>query len=345
MMGIPNAMRTAISMPAHTIRTSASQLISTRLFCGNQLKLTAWIEQTQARSEVNTTTQLPEPLQLPSNLNQRHDMSSEVFNELMTRLCESVFQTGFALYEWNDCSQDEADSVSSLLKALSLYNGDKGVIREVGELSLLQDLTGTPRGRFPPYQPKAMNWHTDGYYNDAAESIRCFTLHCVAPAADGGALLLMDDVFLVLALWREDPELVALLSHPEAMTLPHNKDNEGHDRPDRTVPVIFRNADESIAMRFTTRTRNIQWRCDATQAAARRACELINAYPQWQARITLQKGQGIVTRNVLHAREKFADAPGKPKRQMLRGRFTSLPTPLNLAESSGSTMNKSHAAR
>jgi len=295
---------------------------------------------------------LREPL-LPPHPPQGHEKPSATFAASIKQICKSVAYKGFAWYEWSDEPVDTNKSTFALLQALSLRDSDQGVMREIGELSLLQDLTGTPKGRFPPYQPKAMNWHTDGYYNDTASTVRCFTLHCLAPADTGGALLLMDDELLVFALLQDDPDLVDLLSHPEAMTLPHNKDGQGHDRPDRTVPVIFRNTDESIAMRFTTRTQNIQWRNDATQAAAHRASELIAAHPSWHTRITLQKGQGIVTRNVLHAREKFVDESDKPKRQMLRGRFTSLPSPLEHNGSDNSTTakemhkvtNQTHVAR
>ncbi len=304
-----------------------SELIAERLFGGRQSKLVAWMDKIQRRTEVSAESTALEPLMLPSHPPQSPDKS---FEAVLTQLCESVAQTGFALYEWTDNPHDVTSSVSDLLKALSLRDSDQGVIRETSELSVLQDLTGTPKGRFPPYQSKAMNWHTDGYYNDAAQMVRCFTLHCVSPAAVGGALLLMDDAYLVYALLKEDPELVVLLSHPSAMTLPHNQDSEGHNRPDRSVPVIVRNADDTITMRFTTRTQNIQWQCSATKAAAQRANELINAHPQWHNRITLQQGQGIITRNVLHAREAFEDAPDKPKRQILRGRYTNLPTPAAL---------------
>jgi len=325
-------------MSAPTTVTSTLELINSRLFNGDQSKQDAWIEQAQANAERNAESIGLESLQLPPNPSQNRDYAS------MKQLCAKVANTGFALYEWDDEPSDIATSVSQLLHALSLRNGDQGVIRETGQLSLLQDLTGTPKGRFPPYQAKAMNWHTDGYYNDPAESVRCFTLHCIAPAASGGALLLMDDVSLVYALLKEDPELVLLLSHPNAMTLPHNKDNDGHDRPDRCVPVISQNADESITMRFTTRTQNIQWRCDATQAAAQRTSELINERSQWHTRIRLEQGQGIVTRNVLHAREAFEDATDKPKRQMLRGRFTNLPSPATLTESAHTSAKQNHVA-
>lgn len=320
-ISIPKRLKLAIGMSQPTIKISTSELVAARLFSNEQSKLNAWIERTRTRTEQSLDTGLPNPLNLPSKL------SPNIDKTILMELCKRVEQTGFAVYQWTDQPIDVANSASALLYALSLRDSDQGVMREAGELSLLQDFSGTPKGRFPPYQSKAMNWHTDGYYNDPADAIRCFTLHCVAPATDGGALLLMDDAYLVYALWQENPELVLLLSHPEAMTLPHNKDNEGHDRPDRCVPVILQNADETLSMRFTTRTQHIKWRCNATQAAALRASELINSHSQWHTRITLQQSQGVVTRNVLHAREQFVDAPGKPKRQMLRGRFTQLPKP------------------
>jgi len=170
-----------------------------------------------------------------------------------------------------------------------------------------------------------MNWHTDGYYNERANSVRCFSLHCLEPASEGGALHLMDDTLLMFALLNEDPQAVALLSHPNAMTLPKIQDELGHNRPDRCVPAILRNEDGTLSMRFTTRTQHIQWRTDETEQAARRALELIHQNSQWHTRLCLQKGEGVITRNVLHTREAFVDAPGEPKRQMLRGRFSDLP--------------------
>lgn len=325
-------------MPVPTTMTSITELLTLRLFGGNHAQLAAWMHQASTRAALANQSVPIAPLQLPSYPDPIKDGTT------LTQLCETVQQSGFALYEWNDVSDDVSKSIARLLLLLSLHGGDEGVMREVGELSLLQDLSGTPKGRFPPYQPKAMNWHTDGYYNDAAETIRCFTLHCVAPAAEGGALLLMDDAYLIFALWQENPELVVLLSHPEAMTLPGNKDKEGHDRPDRSVPVISRNADESLSMRFTTRTQHIQWRCEATQAAAQRASELITANPQWHTRIMLQENQGVITRNVLHAREQFTDAPEQPKRQMLRGRFTSLPKLATTIEPTHSFAEHNHVA-
>ncbi|MEE9333147.1 MAG: TauD/TfdA family dioxygenase [Granulosicoccaceae bacterium] len=319
--------------------TNSTEQILTRLFNGEHARMSTWTEQTQARAALCVKSSAPKPIALPSRLHSANDEAS------LTQLCDRVKRNGFALYTWIDKPTDITDAVTGLMHALGLHSSDRGVIRDAGELSLLQDSTGTPKGRFPPYQAKAMNWHTDGYYNATSEVIRCFTLHCVEPAAEGGALILMDDSFAVLALLRDDPQWVALLSHPDAMTLPHNQDLEGHDRPDRTLPMIYQNADESLSLRFTTRSQNIRWRCESTKLAALRATELIQVHNEWHIRLRLEKGQGVITRNILHTRERFADEPERPKRQMLRGRFTCLPWPASRQQSAQLTGEHTHATR
>jgi len=256
-----------------------------------------WVEQTHCRAQACSQAGNSTPQRIPPKAN-------ELDNHAMTQMCDAVKQTGFAHYAWRYSPSDPYDDVAGLLNRLSLTDADQGVIRERGELSLLRDLSGSPKGRFPAYRASAMNWHTDGYYNAPDDAVRCFTLHCVEPASEGGALTLMDDAFLVLALLLEDPLLVALLSHPQAMTLPQNRDDLGHDRTDP-----------------------IQWRCDATKRAATRAVELINLNPNWHIPLRLNKGEGVITRNVLHARAAFVDSTDHPKRLMLRGRFNTLPQP------------------
>jgi len=299
---------------------SAHNTVIDCLFESNSSAMSDWVEKVQARAVASAQSTRPAIFSVASIAHTENDLA------LMSALCESVEHDGYALYQWSDSPDDIAETTSEFLRQLSLVNTDKGVIRESGELSLLQDLSGTPKGRFPPYQSKAMNWHSDGYYNAATDTVRCFTLHCVEPAAEGGALVLMDDTLLVLALLEDNPDNLALLCHPDAMTLPANRDELGHDRPDRCVPMVQRNADESVSVRYTTRTQNIAWRCADTEKAALRATELIQQNSQWHTKIKLAKGQGIIPRNVLHAREPFNDPPGQNKRQMLRGRFNQLPS-------------------
>jgi hypothetical protein len=239
-------------------------------------------------------------------------------------LCDRVQDFGFALYQWHSDSDDPNRDVMTLHRHLSLQAHDRGVVQEADGLSLLTDLSGTAQGRFVPYTSRAMGWHTDGYYNAMDQSLRCFTLHCISPAQSGGALTLLDNRLMLIALFDADPELVALLSHPQAMSIPGNRDELGHDRPTRYSPVLFIRADGTPGAHFTTRTRHIAWRNAATQEAATAMKSLIDQHADWHCSIRLQAGQGVITRNVLHRREAYTDHPDKP-RKMLRGRYLQSP--------------------
>jgi hypothetical protein len=240
------------------------------------------------------------------------------------QICSDVKDHGFALYEWNEPSDNPSQDLTALHADLSLQSYDSGVVHDDNGLSLLTDLTGTDQGRFIPYTSRAMGWHTDGYYNTTEQSLGSFTLHCINPAQSGGTLTLLDQQLVLIALYDNNPELVALLSHPQAMTLPANTDNLGHDRPDRHSPVLFMRTDGTPGAHFTTRTRNIEWRTPDTLAAANTMKTLIDEHSNWHFSIRLRSGQGVITRNVLHRREAYTDSPESP-RKMLRGRYLQSP--------------------
>ena len=241
-------------------------------------------------------------------------------------MCQQVHQLGFAGYRWDITIEKQRLAIAKLAEHLGLSTTDSGVIQEASCLSLLEDLSGTARGRFLPYSNKAMNWHTDGYYNAEDNALHYFTLHCLQPAFRGGTLTVMDPELLLIALYDDNPQLVYELTHRDAMLLPSNADAEGHDRPDRSVPVFFAHDDGTLGLRFTMRTKHIQWRTSETKAAADRAVELINANTQWHCPIRLESGQGVIARNVLHSRDAFEDAAeGQFRRRMLRGRYPHIP--------------------
>ncbi|MEM7257629.1 MAG: TauD/TfdA family dioxygenase [Pseudomonadota bacterium] len=251
-------------------------------------------------------------------------------------LCRTVRNVGFAVYQWSQPSDDASRDVMLLHDALSLRSFDTGVVHDDDGLSLLTDLSGTSQGRFIPYTKRAMGWHTDGYYNTMEQSLHCFTIHCISPAHSGGALTLLDNQLMLIALFDTNPELVTLLSHPQAMMLPANRDELGHDRPARYSPVLFIRADGTPGAHFTTRTKNIEWRSSDTLDAALRMKKLIDQHPRWHHTVTLQCGQGVITRNVLHRREAYTDHPDAP-RKMLRGRY--LHSPVILRDGASSSIN------
>ena len=60
-----------------------------------------------------------------------------------------------------------------------------------------------PAAAYIPYTNRAIQWHTDGYYHPAERRIRAMVLHCVRPAAVGGANRLLDHELAWIALrWR-----------------------------------------------------------------------------------------------------------------------------------------------
>lgn len=310
------------------IANGQPDLTDVQRLADTQTDLQRWSERMEARAEQLVQPNNNQLILVPA------DTEKAAHSQALDSICHNVQQFGYAHYVWQNkptANTDISRRLRSMLCALSLNNSDKGVLHEADELSLLQDMSGTAQGKFPPYQSKAMSWHTDGYYNAANQSVRCFSLHCIEPAAQGGALHLMDDELLAWLIFKDNPAMFDVLSHPEAMTLPQNKDDLGHNRPDRTVAMINRHPDATVSMRFTTRTKNIHWRCSKTRAAAGHASELINQHKQWHVKLRLERGEGIIARNVLHTREPFQDASGGPKRQILRGRFQTLPTQPALA--------------
>ncbi len=250
------------------------------------------------------------------------------------RLCRTLQRDGFARFQLT--AADQRAQLSTLLPALGLASNDEGVIRGDDGLSLLQDHGSDPRAQFVPYSNRAMNWHTDGYYNADDQSVRCFVLHCLRPAASGGELRLLDPELLLIELYRVAPELIDLLSHPQALCLPANIDQHGHDRPDRYSAVFSCHADGTLAMRYTTRSRNIRFRNIDTEHAMLQLRATIDACEAWHIQLRLDAGHGILCRNLLHCRTSFSDPEGQPGRQILRGRFTRLPHP---------TSDNHHAAR
>ena len=79
--------------------------------------------------------------------------------------------------------------------------------------------------------------------------------------------------------------------------------------------------DGALHMRYTARTRSIEWKQDAaTRDAAALIGEILAGSPHvW--RVRMEAGMGLVGRNVLHDRQAFEEEPDSP-RLVLRARFT-----------------------
>ncbi len=163
---------------------------------------------------------------------------------------------------------------------------------------------------YVPYSSRRLLWHTDGYYNGPEQRIRAFILHCVRPAAAGGENRLLDHEIAYLLLRDADPRYVAALSAPDAMTIPANEEDPAAQRGAQAGPV-FSCEGGTLRMRYTARTRSIEWRPDElTQAAVQRLRQILDSDSPYVFRLRLEGGQGLVCNNVLHDRSEFTDSPG-----------------------------------
>ena len=178
------------------------------------------------------------------------------------------------------------------------------------------------RQAYIPYTDRAIKWHTDGYYNPPKRQIRGMILHCVHSAGQGGENRLLDHEIAYLMLRDENPDFIRALSATDAMTIPERTDEQGVARPAQSGPVFSVNPQTgALHMRYTARTRSIEWKPDAITLAAVAALEklLASDLPHIH-RLRLEPGMGLLCNNVLHDRTAFDDDATAP-RLLYRARY------------------------
>ncbi|MCF6210158.1 MAG: TauD/TfdA family dioxygenase [Gammaproteobacteria bacterium] len=198
-----------------------------------------------------------------------------------------------------------------------LYADDDGI-------SALQVSAQRRRYAYIPYSNHAISWHTDGYYNLPQHRVLGMVLHCVRPAAQGGENRLLDHEIAYIRLRDENPHYIAALMQPDVMTIPANVEAGVEIRSLQSGAVFSVDAQSGkLHMRYTARTRSIEWKQDADTQAAVRALEAVLAEDSPQSfRHRLAAGQGVICNNVLHSRSAFDDdAPAGQGRLMYRARF------------------------
>jgi hypothetical protein len=174
-----------------------------------------------------------------------------------------------------------------------------------------------------PYSDKPIAWHTDGYYNAPEAQIRGILLHCVHPAAEGGANALLDHEIVYCLVRDLDPGHIRTLMQPDCMTIPANAGEGGEGdalRPERPGPVFSVDPSGRLHMRYTNRARNIRWRDDPQTAAAVDCLKtVLHTHTDWHFEGRLEPGWGLLCNNVLHTRTGFAD--GSVPRLLYRARY------------------------
>jgi len=189
-------------------------------------------------------------------------------------------------------------------------------------ISEIQVSNGGTRRSYIPYTDRPIKWHTDGYYNPPERTIRSMVLHCVRSAATGGENRLMDHEMLYLLLRDADPQHIHALLQSDAMTIPARVDETDGIRPEQSGPVFsVDTVTGCLHMRYTARTRSIEWKQDAATIAAVAALEkYLGAQAPYIFGVRLEPGMGLLCNNVLHDRAGFSDNPDHP-RLLYRARY------------------------
>jgi alpha-ketoglutarate-dependent taurine dioxygenase len=211
-----------------------------------------------------------------------------------------------------DTAEADVALVSDMGRHFGLETLDQNLYADDDGISALQVSDQRRQYEYIPYSRKAISWHTDGYYNPPERKIRGMVLHCIRPATEGGENALLDHEMLYLQLRDKNPEYIAALMQPDVMTIPANIEDGVEIRPEQSGPVfsVESSADGNsyLHMRYTARTRSIEWKQDAiTQAAVKCLEELLAGDSPYSFTHRLAAGEGVISNNVLHTRTAFSD--------------------------------------
>jgi hypothetical protein len=235
-------------------------------------------------------------------------------------LLEKISVANMVIYAGRQLQEDK-DIARKIGQQFGLQNLNANWLAGEDGISQIQVKNEDPAKGYIPYTNRPIKWHTDGYYNTPQEQIRGMILHCVRRAGEGGVNGLMDHEMVYLLLRDANPEHIRALSQTDAMTIPARTDDDGVARPAQAGPVFSVGKDGALHMRYTARTRSIEWKQDAATSAAVAALEkLLASDSPYIYHAQLKPGMGLLCNNVLHDRTGFVDDAAAP-RLLYRARY------------------------
>jgi alpha-ketoglutarate-dependent taurine dioxygenase len=238
------------------------------------------------------------------------------------RILDACRRANMAIYAVQEPDRFDRRAFWALARQLGLTRFDRNLCADEEAVSALEVRSDGPAGEYIPYTDRRLGWHTDGYYNEEPRRIRAFLLHCVRAAAEGGVNELLDPEIAYIYLRDENPDFVRALMAPDAMRVPANVQGGRVLRAAFTGPVLaVEPGTGNLVMRYTERSRFVQWRDDrTTRAAIGFLAELLRSEIPYKFRYRLAPGEGLINNNVLHNRSAFRDPPEGPGRLLWRAR-------------------------
>lgn len=226
-----------------------------------------------------------------------------------------------AIYASRVCEADK-DILRLLGRQFGLTRLDRNWLADEDGITQVTVAETGGRQNYIPYTSRPIKWHTDGYYNPPERRIRAMFLHCVSNALAGGENALLDHEIAYLLIRDADADLVRALMATDAMTIPARVDEAGIARVAETGPVFHVDPySGALHMRYTARSRSIEWKQDAATLSAVAFLEnLLAAESPYIYQVRLEPGMGIVSNNILHDRTEFVDGE-KCQRLLYRARY------------------------
>ncbi len=242
---------------------------------------------------------------------------SPIEHEHLLALCR---KTNMAIWAGLSGHDSDKEIIRGLGRSFGLEHLDHNMCADNDAITSLTVQSDALRQGYIPYSNRPIAWHTDGYYNRLDQQIHGLLLHCVQPASEGGENELLDHEIVYLRLREENPDYIRALMHPQAMTIPANEVEGEELRPARSGPVFAVYPDGHLHMRYTDRSRSIEWRDDALlQEAVAHLKAILETPSPWHFKGRLEAGQGLLCNNVLHTRSAFRD--GEHPRLLYRARY------------------------
>ena len=251
-------------------------------------------------------------------INDPRKLTDSEFEALQSR-CR---KTNMALYASKTGTDPDPQIPLSMGRRFGLESINKNWLADETGLTSLTVVDNGIRQQYIPYTNRAINWHTDGYYNLASKQIHALNLHVVQQAASGGENAIMDHEIAYILLRDKNPDYIRALMAENTMTIPPRIDEGGTiARKEEPGPVFSIMPSGDLHMRYTIRVNNVIWTDDPlAQEALSYLQEILNSDSPYIYRGRLESGMGLLSNNVLHDRAAFTDDETH-KRHYYRARY------------------------
>jgi len=247
---------------------------------------------------------------------------NSIDQKVANKIVSACKQNSFCLYRVTDTDNNKV-SITQLAKQVGMLNPDANICADSDKLTSITRTSHQGQHEYIPYSNNRLSWHTDGYYNTPDRRINSMLLHCKQPAKTGGESLLMDHEIAYILLRDKNPDLISALMEKDAMTIPANILDGKVIREAQTGPIFSILDNGQLHMRYSARKRNIEWKqTDLILEAVDFLENLFNSGSPYILKYTLQEGEGLICRNILHRRTSFVDYDEHDKKRLLyRGRY------------------------